>query len=162
MKLVNISTVWVVVVVLAVLWASAAPASGAKAPVGKTYFIVSIGVASEQSEAYEIGVGCLTFTRTELCGEEDCGRWWNAEEDGRARRQMAIGFEFNLTDDETGALIDMDGTGRIDARGPKSSIAGVARGVERDTGVKINFSLAGRQTTPANCAQLVADFEANN
>ena len=141
---------------------SAPTAEAAKPPVGRTYFIVSIGVASDATDAYELDVGCLQFKREVLCDTDgDCGTWWRIDEDNPAARQWAAGFEFDLTDDETGLPIHIEGRGRIDGRGPKSALAGVAHGVETTSGVTINFAFAGRAVGATKCRRLVADFEAD-
>ncbi len=138
------------------------PASAAKAPVGKTYFVVSLGNASDQSQAYELDAGCLRFTRDELCETDgDCGTWWRLEEQNRPKKQWAVGFEFELIDDETGLPVKIEGVGRVDSRGPKSAIAGATHAFEPTSGVTINFALAGRAVGEARCEQLVADFEAS-
>lgn len=145
---------------LVALLASAEPASAAKTPVGKTYFVVSLGLSSDPAEIYQPDVGCLQFTRTEVCDRDgDCGRWWRIEEE-RQPRQWGVRFEFDLIDDQTGQPIRLEGQGRVDARGPRSSIAAAAHGQDENSGVTINFALAGRAVSLARCEQLVADFEA--
>ncbi len=140
---------------------TAQEAGAAKAPVGKTYFVVSLGVATDEGEAYEISAGCVRFDRSEICETDgDCGRWWRIKEERKANKQWAVGFEFNLIDDETGLPVKIEGTGRIDSRGPRSSIAGAAHGMEPSSDVMINFALAGRAVGELRCEQLVADFEA--
>ena len=139
-----------------------APAKAAGAPVGRTYFVVSLGVAFDSSEAYEIDAGSLHFTRNELCETDgDCGVWWRIEDPNHLARQSAAGFQFDLTDDETGLPVRIEGRGRIDARGPKSSIAAVAQGIEPASGVTINFALAGRAVGARKCERLAAQFAAD-
>lgn len=140
-------------------------AHAAKAPAGKTFFVVSLGMATDASEAYQVDVGCLSFTRTQICddaGAGDCGEWWGTDEGVRTRKQRSLAFEFTLIDDETGMLVEMDGTGRIDTRGPRSSIAGVARAMEPNSGVDINVAFAGRAVGSEKCRRLVDEFEAEN
>ncbi len=138
------------------------PAAAAKAPVGKTYYVISVGVATDQFEAYQLDAGCLRFTRTELCDSAgECGAWWRIQEEKRAKKQWQVGFEFDIVDDETGLPVKMNGVGRIDARGSRSSIAGAAHGVELTSGEVINFSIAGRAVSAARCEQLAADFAAS-
>lgn len=148
-------------ILVAAILASAEPVSSARAPIGRTYFIVSLGLGADRTEAYEPDAGCLRFTRTEICEVEgDCGKWWPIEEERLARRS-AVGFEFDLIDDETGLPIKIEGLGRIDSRGPRSSIAGVAHARDEASGLVINFAIAGRAVGLARCRQLVADFEAS-
>lgn len=133
----------------------AAPARGAKAPAGKTYFVISVGLSTEAPEAYEPDAGCLRFTRTEMCESGgNCGSWWPTEDPERSPKQSPLGFRFELTDDETGLLLVVEGAGRIDWRGPKSSIAGVGHAEDPVSGAKINFAIAGRAVGPARCAEL--------
>lgn len=144
------------------LVAATQPLSAAQPPVNRTYFIVALGVATDAAEVYQLDVGCLTFTRSELCDADgDCGVWWRLEDEVRTPRQWATGFEFFLTDDETGLPIHVIGRGRIDGRGPKSSLAAVAHGVEATSGTTINFAVAGRAVGPRKCERLVAEYEAN-
>ena len=84
--------------------------------------------------------------------------WWWIPDAKQLKKQWQVGFEFELIDDETGLPIKISGVGRIDARGPKSSIGGAAHGVESISGTMINFALAGRAVGEARCEQLVADF----
>jgi hypothetical protein len=139
-------------------------AAAAPPPVGKTYFILSLGMASDRAEAYELDAGCLRFTKGGMCEVDevdgDCGDWWYLEDEPRARKQKAMGFAFDLFDDETGLPIRIEGRGRIDSRGPRSSIGGVGEAVETTSGVKINFAIAGRAVGAARCERLVADFTA--
>lgn len=141
------------------LGAVAPAANAAKAPIGKTYFVVTIGVASDESEAYELGAGCIRFTRASICDPDDCGTWWWIKEEKKAKKQWMVGYEFDLIDDETGLPVTINGIGRIDSRGPKSSLAGAAHGVEQISGEIINFAIAGRAVGAARCEQLVAEFE---
>lgn len=153
-----IATVLGIGVLLAAQPATAAP------PVGRTYFVVSLGVGAgaDASGAYDVDAGCLRFGRDEVCETDgDCGIWWPIEGERRARRQMAAGFEFFLTDDETGLTLHILGRGRIDSRGPRSSLAAVAHAVEPTSGVTINFAIAGRAVGPGRCERLEAEFLAN-
>jgi hypothetical protein len=137
------------------------PVKAAKAPVGKTYFIVSLGNSGEPDEAYELDAGCLRFTRDELCEMDgDCGRWWRIAEGKKLKKQAAVGFVFELIDDASGLPVRIDGMGRLDSRGPRSSIAGAAHAVEPTSGVMVNMAIAGRAVGEARCERLVADFEA--
>ena len=143
------------------LWLAAEPAAAAKAPVGKTYFLISLGMATDEFEAYQLDVGCVRFTRDEMCDSgADCGPWWRIDEADRAKQQWRVGFEFEMIDDETGLPIRINGTGRVDSRGKRSSIAGAGHAVEMTTGRIINFAMAGRAVGRARCERLVADYAA--
>lgn len=151
----------VAVLMLAALGAlaGASAADAAKPPVGKTYFIVALGLTTDTQEAYALDAGCLSFTGSEMCDTDgDCGSWWPVEEADRAKKQLALGYEFALIDDETGQPVTIEGVGRVDLRGAKSAISGVARG--ESSGIEINFALAGRAVGAARCRRLVAEFEA--
>jgi hypothetical protein len=148
--------------VIALTVTSAAPAAAAKAPVGKTYFVVSVGVASDAAEAYELDYGCVRFTPTLFCQESRCGEWERTADGRQTSREWPMAFHWTIVDDETGAAVEIDGKGRIDSRGPKSSISAVARGRDPETGVAINFAFAGRAVGAARCERLVTEYLAGN
>ena len=153
----NTSTV--LATAFAMMLAGTIPAPAAKAPIGKSYFVVTLGVATDDAEGYALDAGCVRFTRTRICdSDNDCGTWWWMEGAAQARKQWQIGFEFQLIDDETGLPVEIHGVGRVDARGPRSSIAAAAHGIEPTSGERINFALAGRAVGSIRCQQLVADF----
>jgi hypothetical protein len=162
----TIRTTALVLSILGVAFLAATAATAAKVPEGRTYFVVSIGVATDEFEAYELDAGCLTFTATEICDNdevaEDCGTWRPTSRGKQTRKQKSFEFEFSLIDDETGLPVEIEGQGRIDTRGRKSSIGGVAQGLEPISGVKINFAMAGRAVGAARCARLVEEFEAGD
>jgi hypothetical protein len=150
---------WILALFVAVALLAATPAGAAKAPIGKTYFVVSIGLSTEAPEAYVPDVGCIRFTRDQLCESDGtCGDWRPTEDVERAPKQSPFAYEFEFIDDETGELITVEGVGRIDMRGPKSSIAAVGMAIEPTSGIKLNFAIAGRAVGPARCQQLVEDF----
>ncbi len=149
------STLKIAAVLLIALFVSSA-ATAAKPPAGRTYFVVSIGVASDASEAYEEGFGCLEFTRTEVCSGDDCGSWSRLDTD-KDKGQGSFVFEFELTDDGTGELIEVTGQAEIDGRGRKSAIGGTAIGLAPESGRKINMALSGRAVRAARCPQLVEE-----
>lgn len=147
---------------LALVLASASPASAAKPPVGRTYFVISIGTERAEGAEYEMGAGCVSFTATEFCQEDECGSWSRTTTDVQTPKQTSFTFEVTVTDDETGLPVDVDGEGRIDLRGRKDALAGAASGLDSASGEKINFAFAGRSVGPARCTQLVEEFEAAN
>ena len=155
-----------VLMILGIALLAATAATAAKAPGGKTYFIVSLGVATDDFEAYDLDVGCITFTDTEICqasgGSEDCGSWRRSSSGKQTKKEMSFVFEFSLIDDETGLPVEIEGQARIDTRGRKSSIGGVAQALEPISGTKINFAMAGRAVGAARCARLVEDFATEN
>ena len=128
-------------------------------PTDRTYFVASLGLATDRDEAYEIGVGCLRFTATGLCDMDgDCGEWQLDTWGEPGPRQGSGSFSMDLVDEETGLVIQIDGTARIDARGPKSTIAGAARAMEPTSGLEINFGFVGRHVPQGRCARLVEDY----
>lgn len=142
---------------------AATAASAARPPAGRTYFVVSIGVATDRSEAYEVDVGCVQFSDDEFCEADGaCGAWFRTTAGLQTLKQSSIGFEYTLIDDETGATVQVDGQGRVDDRGAKSSMGAVARGLEPGSGSKINFAFAARAVSPARCLELVAAHERRN
>ncbi len=139
---------------------AATAASAARPPDGRTYFVVSLGVASDRSEAYEVDVGCVQFSDDEFCEDDGaCGTWFRTTAGLQTLKQSSIGFEYTLIDDETGATVQIDGQGRVDDRGAKSSMGAVARGLEAGSSSKINFAFAARAVSPARCLELVATHE---
>jgi len=141
--------------------ATAVPSSAATPPVGRTYFVVSLGLATDRAEAYEMGAGCLSFTRDEMCDTDGaCGEWWLIEEGEVSRGQWLAGFDLSVIDDESGLPVEIVGAGRIDIRGPRSSFAAAAHGIEPTSGAKINFAVAGREVGANRCRRLVAAFPA--
>lgn len=154
---------WILALLATIALLVSSPAGAAKAPIGKTYFIVSIGLSTEAPEAYVPDAGCLRFTRDQMCESDGtCGDWWPTEDAERAPKQSPFAYEFEFIDDETGDLITVEGIGRIDMRGPKSAIAGVGLATEPESGVKLNFAIAGRAVGPGRCEQLVEEFTSGN
>lgn len=141
---------------------AAAPAAAAPPPVARSYFVVSLGtVGSSPSDAYELDAGCLRFSRHSLCDTDgDCGAWWPVQQEPDAARRRSLGFSFDLTDDQTGLPIRIEGRARVEARGRRSALAGVAHASEPTSGVSINFAFAGRAVGARKCERLAADFEA--
>jgi hypothetical protein len=152
----------VVATILGLGFLAASPATAAKPPAGRTYFVVSLGVATDRSEAYEIDAGCIRFTATEICQADECGTWRRTSVGQQTPNQASIEFQFTLIDDETGLPIEIVGQGRVDTRGRKSSVGAVGRGLEPLSGTRINFAFAARAVGAARCARLVEEFEAEN
>ncbi len=145
---------------LSLMLLAAAPAAAGPPPAGKTYFVASIGLATDNSEAYEISAGCLRFTEDAVCDmSSDCGEWEVTSWGEPGPQQGGGTFFFTIVDDETGALIEIEGEARIEARGRRSTIAGAAYAIEPTTGTRINFGFVGRQVPRAQCLDLVEEFE---
>ena len=134
-------------------------AAAAKPPIGRTYFVVSMGVATD---AYEEAARCLTFTRTEICDDTGCGSWRRLASPDKGRKQGSIEFELVLIDDETGEPLAITGRADLDRRGRKSSIGGAATGREPATGRPINIALGGRAVGAATCSRLVDEYPSDD
>ncbi len=129
------------------------PAAAAKAPIGRTYFTVFVGL----DEGYGITASCFEFGEDDFCsqGGQQCGFWQRTDRTGRQS-----GFEFDLSFLEDGEAVEVDGQGRVDTRGRGSSIAGVGRfSAGRTRG---NFAFAGRQARAARCLELLQEFEGDD
>ena len=127
------------------------------APEGRTYFVVVIGLGDDP---YVPEVDCLTFDATQACTLDDqtCLSWERAE--GGLQTNKESGFSLTTTIDSDGLMINLEGQGRADSRGSKSSISAVARAAALDE--QLNFSLAGRQTTRNQCLRRIDEYMAQN
>lgn len=151
----------VAAVAMALILALTSPANAAKPPVGRTYFVISIGTERAEGAEYAMGAGCVQFTATEFCQDDECGSWSRTTTDVQTPTQTSFTFEVTVTDDETGLPVEVDGEGRIDSRGRKDALAAAASGLD-SSGEQINFAFAGRSVRAARCPQLVEEFEAAN
>jgi len=146
--------------VFAAAMLTAAVAMADPPPVGRTYFVATVGLAGDISEPYDLSVGCLEFTESEICVVGgDCGTWQTESWGDPGPRQGAGRFMIQITDDETGLAIDIAGEARIDARGKKSTIAGAAHAIEPMIGLELNFGFVGRHVPQARCLRLVEQYE---
>jgi len=128
-----------------------APAEAARPPEGKTYFTLAMGL----NEAYDIRAECFEFQPSRLCSLDGriCGTWSRDE-----RRLKEAGFTFELSAlDVDGLPVILEGRGRIDTRGPLSSIAGAGIFASEDAGRNISF--AGREADPIDCLELLEASE---
>jgi hypothetical protein len=145
-----------------VMMVVAAPASAAKAPQGKTYFVVTLGLDEGGGGPFGVGAGCLRFAsgggfyceRGALCGS-----WERVTGAGQTSQQTAFKVELQMEDDETGNPIFVDGFGRVDDRGPMHTISIVAQAREPVSGYRMNFGFVGKPTKWNRCASLVEEFE---
>ena len=78
------------------------------------------------------------------------GTWQETFEDGK---QAGFEFSFALVDDD-GAAFDVEGHGRVESKGPRTSIGAAARAAAQ--GVTLNFSMAGRSVGPNRCLELLS------
>ena len=126
-------------------------------PEGRVYFTLFEGLGDTP---YEVSADCLEVGASELCLDDEtvCLEWNRTEGGVQTRRQ--ISFEFRAEFEQDGMLLELDGQGRADDRGARSSIAAVARLRAPELGAKINFSLSGRETSAAECRDLVEEFQA--
>ena len=118
-------------------------------PRNKTYFTIFVGMET----AYSWDADCLTFSVNGMCTSDGvCGSWTYT--DGPADE---TGILFELSDDAD-QEIRINGHARIDDRGKKDSLAGVAQATV--DGKSFNFSFTGRSTTRKKCSRLVDEWEA--
>jgi hypothetical protein len=123
-------------------------AEAARPPVGKTYYTVLMGVASP----YDISTACFEFGANEVCSTDgdSCGSWLRTHALGK---QTAFTFDMSLLDN--GDLIRLQGQGRVDTLGRKSSIGGTGR--IAGAGPRYNYSFAGREMPRSRCEQMLAE-----
>jgi hypothetical protein len=120
-------------------------------PINKTYFTIFVGMESP----YSWGADCLRFSATELCTSDDvCGSWTFTEGPG-----PESGISFEISDDGDQEIL-IDGQARIDDRGKKDSLAGVAQATV--DGKSFNFSFTGRSTNRKKCGRLVDEWYAGD
>ena len=132
------------------------PASAAAvAPQGVTYFTVITGIGDTPHQTQP---GCLQFKKNQVCANGgDCGTWEATEDNPAFRKQRGFTFTFDLLTDE-GDPIQMEGQGRIDSRGPGSSMAATAYAHVPSIGLTVNLAMSGRSATPSRCRDLLEEF----
>jgi murein DD-endopeptidase MepM/ murein hydrolase activator NlpD len=136
------------IVCLATFLCVLAPLDAGKPPAGQTYFTILLGLDSP----YSWDADCLKFTATRLLTSDGAyGSWTRTEPVGP---QTAFAFEMEF--EEQGETVQMDGQGRVDDRGKKNTIAGVAR-IRSEGGVG-NFGFTGRSTTRKKCNNLLRQW----
>lgn len=146
---------------MAILLLVTAPASGANkglAPDGRTYFAVITGVGDSP---YEVQASCIQFHTTEMCVVDgDCFEYSLTEGGVQTRHQTSFQFAGTFLDD--GLEVRIDGQGRADNRGRRSSLAAVAHAMVEDpvTGQRagLNLSFSGREVGASRCQQLARDL----
>jgi len=116
-------------------------------PAGRTYYTVIVGTGETITD---LTSDCLSFDATEFCTSDGtCGSWSVTS----AENKMT-GFDFSIVLlDEDGVAVDVEGRGRVDFKGPRSSVGAAARASAQ--GAQINFSLAGRSLGKAQCLNLL-------
>lgn len=134
---------------LAVLSLLAATAAvQAAPPAGRTYFTIVLGSDSPLSWEAE----CLHFTDTEWCTSDGtCGTWIRTHDEGA---ESAFVFEGSGTAD--GRQVLLEGRGRIDDRGAKSSLAAAVH--LTTAGPTTNFGITGRSVPRRRCQRELRDF----
>ena len=155
-SLAKIAEVSLIVGTALLIWLLMAGVANATPPIGKTYFTILMGV----EEPYGTLPGCVSFTETEICffisappnTLDTCGDWMPGTETGK---QTSFTFDFEFLEFE-GESIRVDGQGRVDSRGRKSTVSSSGRA--RDAEGKLNFGMVGRATSPNRCRQLVDDY----
>lgn len=143
------------VILLAGLLMSTELMAKVPAPEGRTYFIVLIGLDDDH---YRPEADCLTFDATQACtpGGQTCLEWQTTEASSQGSRES--GFSIATQIEENDMVITIEGQGRIDSHGRRSSISAVAKAAAQ--GAQLNFGFTGRQTGRAKCLRLVEEFEA--
>jgi hypothetical protein len=141
----------IIVSIATLLPVSALMAKG-PAPEGRTYFITVIGL---DDEPYQVSADCLTFGATEACSlNETCLSWQRIE--GTQSSSKESGFSLFGELEDNSLSINLDGQGRVNSRGAKSSIAVASRASAM--GTQVNFAFSGRQVGQARCTELVEEF----
>ncbi len=128
--------------------ATAVPAAAVAPPADKTYFAIKTGLESR----YSLEADCLRFTATEVCTYKmRCGTWWETEP---GRQERGLAFELTFADNDVS--FQVDGRARVDDRGKRDSLAGVAQ-LSSPVGA-LNWAFAGRSTSGRNCLRFLRDF----
>lgn len=122
-------------------------------PEGRTYFVYVMGL---EDDLYDISADCLEFDETQACsiGDQFCLTWQEAE--GGLHTSKAFGISFAAEIDSDGLLITMEGQGRVETRGRRSSISAVGRAAALD--VQLNFTFSGRDVGRSRCLRMVEEF----
>jgi len=137
----------------AMLLTGSATVANGPPPEGRTYFIYLMGL---EDDLYDISADCLEFDETQACsiGDQFCMTWQEAE--GGSPTSKAFGISFAAEIDSEGLLITLEGQGRVETRGRRSSISGVGRAAALD--VQVNFAFSGREVGRSKCLRMVEDF----
>jgi hypothetical protein len=127
---------------------TSAASEATRPPVGRTYYTVLVGVA----EPYDISTACFEFGPNGVCSTDGdtCGSWLRAGGHGKQ-----TGFTFDMSLLENGELIKLQGEGRLDTLGRKSSIGGTGR--ISGAGPRYNYSFAGREMPKNRCQHMLVD-----
>ena len=135
-------------IAVSLLLLAAAASDAARPPIGKTYFTVLVGVAAP----YDISTACFEFGTNDICSTDgdSCGSWLRTDAQGK---RTGFTFDMSLLDDAN--LVRLQGEGRVDTFGRKSSIGGTGR--ISGAGPIYNYSFAGREMPKARCQQMLAD-----
>ena len=145
------TAICIIVSIATLLPISAAMAKG-PAPEGRTYFIQLIGL---EELPYQVSADCLTFGATEACSlNGTCLSWERTEEAGSSSKESGFSLFGELEDDSVPIILD--GRGRVNSRGGKSSIAVASRASAM--GARLNFAFSGRQVGRTRCTELVEEF----
>ncbi len=128
----------------------AEPAVAARPPVGRTYYTVAMGLEGP----YGMRAECFEFYEEKLCSIDGvvCGVWQPTADFGP---QMPFSFDLTTLDD--GELMQLEGVGRLETQGQKSSVAGTGRFVPVDGGRGANFSFAAREVGRQECLDLLGE-----
>ena len=123
-------------------------------PDGRTYIVFVMGLGDDPLSPEG---DCLTFDATRACTLDNgtCLDWRRTE--GGLQTPNESGFSLATEIEDDGLTIVMEGQGRIDSRGPKSSISAAVHATALD--VQLNFAFTGRQTSRNKCRRRIEDFQ---
>jgi len=141
-------------VLAAVLALGATAADAARPPIGRTYFTSALGLEA----AYALDQQCFEFFEDKLCSVDGliCGSWQRA---GGGE----LGFAFDLNALVEGELMQLEGLGRLETSGSKSSLAGT--GSYRSAAANkrgVNFAFAAREIGKEQCLALLEENAAED
>ena len=142
-----------VLILSSALFAGSTVEGAAPPPQGRTYFVNVMGLGDEP---YDMSVACLAFDATQACVPDDevCLNWQRSE--GGVQTVQVSGFTVDGELNDDGLVITMDGQGRVEGRGRKSSITIAARA--QALGVQLNYVIAGRQASRGRCRRMVEAY----
>ncbi len=139
-------------ILCAMLLTSTTAMARSPAPEGRTYFIYVMGL---NDDPYEVDADCLAFDETLACSlNQNCLSWQRA--DGGLQTNNESGFLLVGDLDDDGLIVTMEGQGRVNSRGRRSSISVVTRASA--LGFQLNFAMAGRDVGRSRCRRMVEDF----
>lgn len=136
------------------LFAAAPGEARTPPPMGRTYVTLLLVPDPEETPVpLEVEVDCVVFEPNgTFCSVtlDACGTWAFTE---RRKRQSAFDFSLEFVEDD-GSQVRLNGKARIDDRGPRNTLAAVARAFV--DGRRFNMGFVGRPVTAEQCAEILA------